>query len=62
MIVIGGNLCKVMDCESGKLRAMCPNGLIEEVEAIRKQTRSGIDSKKQIKTIGKYEKCDVQKR
>ena len=61
-IVIDGNVCKVMDCESGKLRAMRSNGLIEEVDAEKKKTRNGEDAKKQIKTIGVYEKRDAQKK
>ena len=61
LIVIDDNLCKVKDCVDGKLRAVRSNGIVEEVDAQKKQTRSGTDSKKQIKTIGKYEKCDVQK-
>lgn len=61
-IVIDGNVCKVMDCESGKLRAMRSNGLIEEVDAEKKKTRNGEAAKKQIKTIGVYEKRDAQKK
>ncbi len=61
-IVIEGNLCKVMDCESGRLRAMRPNGIIEEVDAEKKKTRNGEEAKKQIKTISMYEKRDSQKK
>ena len=56
-IVIDGNLCKVMDYLAGKLRALSPNGIVEEVEAVKKQTRKG----KQIQTIDKYEKRSKQK-
>lgn len=61
-IVIDGNLCRVLDYESGKLRAMRSNGIIEEIDATKKQTRSGEDAKKQIKTTERYEKRDTQKK
>ena len=61
-IVIDDNLCKVIDCVNGKLRAMRPNGVIEEVEAYKKQTRSGTEAKKQIQTAVRYEKRDTQKK
>ena len=61
-IVIDDNLCKVIDCVDGKLRAMRSNGIIEEVEAYKKQTRSGTEAKKQIQTADRYEKRDTQKK
>ncbi|MDE5615674.1 MAG: hypothetical protein K2I81_02475 [Alphaproteobacteria bacterium] len=61
-IVIAGTLCKVKDCVDGKLRAVCPNGIVEEIDAMRKQTRSGEAAKKQIQTADRYEKRDAQKK
>lgn len=60
-IVIDGNLCKVKDYECGKLRAVRMNGVVEEIDAMKKHTRSGEVAKKQIQTVDKYEKRDAQK-
>lgn len=61
-IVIENKLCKVIDCEAGKLRAMSPNGIIEEIDATKKQTRNGETAKKQIQTTERHEKRDTQKK
>ena len=61
-IVIENNLCKVIDCAAGKLRAMRSNGIIEEIDAAKKQTRNGETAKKQIQTTQRYEKRDAQKK
>lgn len=61
-IVIDGNVCKVKDCEAGKLRAIRPNGIVEEIHAVKKQTRSGEAAKKRIQTANRYEKRDAQKK
>lgn len=61
-IVISGNLYKVMDCMAGKLRAVSSNGIVEEIDAAKKQTRNGGEAKKQILTVERYEKRDFQKK
>lgn len=61
-IVIDNNLCTVIDCKAGKLFAMRSNGIIEEIDAAKKQTRNGETAKKQIQTTERYEKRDTQKK
>lgn len=61
-IVIENSLCKVIDYKAGKLRAMHLNGVVEEINATKKQTRNGDVAKKQIQTTERYEKRDTQKK
>ena len=61
-IVLNGTIYTVLDYHNGNLRVMSKSGIIEEVVAEKKQNRSGQETKKQIKTLDRYEKRDTQKK